>query len=56
MGRKSKIDLQKQLLLTRKEVEACLPQNIERLSDQQLYIITSSIYEFSKLIKDNLNV
>jgi hypothetical protein len=56
MGRKSKINLQEQLFLTRKEIEECLPEQIEPLNDDQVYKISSSLYEFTKLIYDNFNV
>ncbi|MFT6843822.1 MAG: hypothetical protein ACJASR_002607 [Psychroserpens sp.] len=56
MGRKSKTNLQEQLFLTRKEIEECLPEQIEPLNDKQVYKISSSIYEFTKLIYDNFNV
>jgi hypothetical protein len=56
MGRKSKINLQEHLFLTRKEIEECLPEQIEPLNHEQVYKISSSIYEFTKLIYANFNV
>jgi len=55
MARKSRKELQQDLLLTIEEIEACLPNIYNSLKHEDLNKIASSLYDFSKLILDNFN-
>jgi hypothetical protein len=54
MGRKSKQELQEELLLNKSEILECLTDSLEVLQKNQDDEFSLSLYQFTKLIYDNI--